>query len=286
MSEATPRRIATNEELRRVGQEGVGYVFNHPYRALHWAGCDHLEAMTIGQAKTFYADLDELRDAIGAEFNPCPTAGLCRLRGLRPPPPVPRPRTPRPARQPRGGVSHLLPAPSSRDRTRSEAFTCGSTPAFRSRGSTRINCESREGEVLHASYAGPRHPGSDVENILLYYVDMDGGCFRRCASRGVRFEVAPAAPREPPSGAELNCAYAYRLAPVDRGFAHWQARRDLARFDDVSVDSMTGTLLGRTWMAMHCAGASVASQPVPASRRFAVQLAVSGSEADSPVRAW
>lgn len=47
-----------------------------------------------------------------------------------------------------------------------------------------------EGEVLHASYAGPRHPNSDVENLLLYNVDMDGASLRSSTAHGVRFDVA------------------------------------------------------------------------------------------------
>jgi hypothetical protein len=57
--------------------------------------------------------------------------------------------------------------------------------------------DPRPGEILHATYAGPRHPASDVENLLLYNVDMDGACFRHCAKSGVRFELAPRALREP-----------------------------------------------------------------------------------------
>lgn len=140
---------------------------------------------------------------------------------------------------------------------------------------------AKEGEVLQASYAGPRHPGSDVENLLLYNVDMNGACFRRCATHGVRFEVASGGLREPALRAGFSCAYAYRLVPANRDFEHWKVRRELARFDGVSVPAAPGSLLGRTWLALHGAEPDLAPKPIEPAIPFAVRLTVHG--ADAPV---
>jgi len=87
-------------------------------------------------------------------------------------------------------------------------------------------------EVLHATFAGPRHPGSDVENLLLYNVDMDGGCFRANAAHGLRFELGQAGIDQAPD-AGSSCSYTYRLSQRDAGFLNWAPVRVLARFEHV-----------------------------------------------------
>lgn len=139
---------------------------------------------------------------------------------------------------------------------------------------------AQDGEVLHARYAGPRHPASDIENLVLYNIDMDGGCFRGCARAGVRFELAPAAPRRPPSGRELPCAYAYGLVPADHDFAHWQQRRQIARFDAVVVEGGKGSLLSQTWLALQRADVDVATEIRAVEAPFAVTLTVRSPTGD------
>ncbi len=67
---------------------------------------------------------------------------------------------------------------------------------------------ARPGEMLHASYAGPKPADMDVENLLLY--NIGGECFRPAARYGVRFELA-ASHRDAPSGRALGCSYRYRM---------------------------------------------------------------------------
>src|SRR5438445_621690 len=95
----------------------------------------------------------------------------------------------------------------------------------------------------HAYRALHKADCDDVENLLLYYVDMDGACFKASGNQGVRFEAAAAALRAPPSGGEFSCSYAYRLTQHDAGFRHWQLERELVRFDDVPIGRAGGTLL-------------------------------------------
>jgi hypothetical protein len=294
MSGDTPRRIGTNDELRDLHAAGIGYVYNHFYHALHKASCDHVERMTVGSAKTFYATLDEVHEHLGGEVNPCPdclplSAATSASRDASasgsagPPamqPPLHAPAARRAEFEGPGSIRGVYAWLDSRlpfdnldqdqRRIRSE---------LRSRLSRLV---AREGEVLHASFAGPRHPGSDIENILLYNVDMDGGSFRSSARRGVRFEVAPAALRKPPSGAEFDCAYAYRFTSVDNGFAHWKIGRDFARFEGVMINAGNGSLLSRTWFALHRATVQVAGEPNEVSAPFAVRLSVRGLDASSP----
>jgi hypothetical protein len=134
--------------------------------------------------------------------------------------------------------------------------------------------DPKPGEILHASYAGPRHPASDVENVLLYNVDMNGGCFRHCAKSGVCFELAPGALREPPSPRELRCSYAYRLVRAERGFVHWRVARELVRFSEVTVNAGPEHLLAQVWRALHQADVEVTDAPKAQEAPFGITLRV------------
>ena len=50
---------------------------------------------------------------------------------------------------------------------------------------------AEDGEILGARFYGPLPRGADVENALLYNIDLDGGAFATAARFGVRFEHDP-----------------------------------------------------------------------------------------------
>ncbi|MEK6272845.1 MAG: hypothetical protein AABM42_09380 [Actinomycetota bacterium] len=86
MTEETPRQIRTDEELQRLHRAGAGYVYNHFYRSLHRADCDHVRRMTARSAKGFYASRDEVREHLGSDVKPCPDC--LPLSGGEPGPPL------------------------------------------------------------------------------------------------------------------------------------------------------------------------------------------------------
>lgn len=285
MNSDTPVRIRSNEELQRLHDGREGYIYNHFGRVLHKAECVHVKRMTVGTAKTYYARLDEVRERLGGEVNPCPeclplsAAGSPSIAMAAPPAHEPRVSTAKPVER-RGefegpdtinGVYAWLDSPLP--------FDCLDEAQREIRANLRSRLKklvAQEGEVLHASYAGPRHAASDVENLLLYNIDMDGVSFRRSAAHGVRFEVAPKPLRSAPSGADFSCSYAYRIVPANDGFKHWQAGRELVRFANVEIGGPGGPLLGRTWLALHRADAHVASGALEDFTPFAVRLSVRG----------
>lgn len=132
------------------------------------------------------------------------------------------------------------------------------------------------GEILLATYAGPRHPASDVENLLLYNLDASGGTFSASTTHGVRFEAAREA--EPaPSGQEWPVSYRYRLARAVE-WDHWQSQRPIAAFSDVALPPLRSHILAPTWLALRSSPASQYDRLGP-GEMFAVRLALSGLSA-------
>jgi hypothetical protein len=271
------RRIGSNEELQRLFRVGSGYIYNSFYRALHKAGCDHVERMTVGTTKIFYPDLEATRADLGSGFNPCPdclplsTVATPAASGER-------------RAAPQAEVEHWAEFEGPETIRGVYAWLDTWLPfdkldvdqkRIRAELRSRIRkLDPKPGEILLATYAGPRHPASDVENLLLYNIDMDGACFQRCANSGVRFELAPKALREPPSRQELPCSYTFRLVPSEPGFEHWQVVRELARFSAVTVNAAIEDLPTRIWWALHHADVEVTDAPKAHEAPFGISLRV------------
>ena len=117
------------------------------------------------------------------------------------------------------------------------------------RNEIRSRCQQLEpsaGQVLHATFFGPKHPNADVENVLLYYIDS----FRVAGRNGIRFEHGNTVPPAP-DGAEYRSCYRYALAPRSATFTHWRPGRKLASFDWTDLGSFTGDKkLAQVWLAL------------------------------------
>jgi hypothetical protein len=130
--------------------------------------------------------------------------------------------------------------------------------------------EASSGEILDASYAGPKPANADVENLVLY--NIGGGCFQPGTRYGVRFEMALGSRRDPSSGI-FGCSYRYRLISPDSELAYWRPVRTLARFTSADL----GHLLkdGRTahvWLAIHRAEVVVDEPRIAVGAPFALFL--------------
>jgi hypothetical protein len=130
------------------------------------------------------------------------------------------------------------------------------------------------GEILEASYAGPKPANADVENLVLYNIDTAHGTFRSAARYGVRFEMAAEhRSGRVPSGSE--CCYRYRLISPVSELGSWYTLRRLAHFDDVELGRFRGPKqLEQTWLAIHCDQNVVTDGSVSADTPFAVMLAL------------
>jgi hypothetical protein len=129
-----------------------------------------------------------------------------------------------------------------------------------------------DGEILDASYAGPKPTNADVENLVLYNIDTSGGCFRPGASHGVSFEMAPGARHAPLLG-DFACSYRYRLVRPGSELACWRTERTLADFADADLRHFPAVRrLEQVWLAIHRAKAVVAGQRIAAGTPFAVFL--------------
>lgn len=138
--------------------------------------------------------------------------------------------------------------------------------------------EPSAGQVLHATFFGPKHHKADVENVLLYYIDS----FRVAGGHGIRFEHGAAVPSAP-DGAEYRFCYRYALAPRSGGFAAWQQGRTLASFDWTDLGAFGGEKkLAQVWLAL-ARGKVEVFQPAAPETPFAVRVQVRPPMGKQPV---
>lgn len=117
------------------------------------------------------------------------------------------------------------------------------------------------GEVLHAQFTGDKPAAADVENLLLYNVDMSGRSFAAAAHEGVRFELAGEGP---------GARYDYAITPRDAGFAALEPVRTLATID-ARLPGLPDRL-DRVWWAIKSARPEVAEPALARGRPFAVRV--------------
>jgi hypothetical protein len=128
------------------------------------------------------------------------------------------------------------------------------------------------GEILHASFAGPKPGNMDVENLLLYNIE-GAGCFSQSVKHGVRFELASGTRLErSPEGGCLS-EYLYRLIHADRELDCWRKSRRLVTFTNVSLGRFPAT--GRhaqTRLGLRRSGAAFVESSIAAAEPFGVFL--------------
>jgi hypothetical protein len=128
-------------------------------------------------------------------------------------------------------------------------------------------------EILHASYSGLKPANADIENLLLYNVDMGGACFLPSAANGIRFELATPSRRYPPSGRKYACSYEYRLIHPSSEFAFLRRARRLATFSDATLGAFgPAKRLEQTWLAVRDAHADIADEAATPTTPFAMSL--------------
>lgn len=139
------------------------------------------------------------------------------------------------------------------------------------------------GQVLHATFFGPKTSNADVENLALYNIDS----FSVAGRYGIRFELGTAVPPAP-DGAEYPFGYRYALAPRSETFTHWQQERILASFDWTDLGKFAGEKkLSQVWLALVRAYAGdkidVAAPASAAETPFAVRVQVRPARGRQPV---
>ena len=127
------------------------------------------------------------------------------------------------------------------------------------------------GEILHATYAGYKPTGMDVENLVLY--NIGNGCFRPGTKHGVRFEIGGGPWPESPSGRPFGCYYSYRLVNLETDLSHWRPVRRLADFSGADLGLFSSAKrLEQVWLAIHRAKAQINGQPGTHTAPFSVFL--------------
>lgn len=124
-----------------------------------------------------------------------------------------------------------------------------------------------DGEILAARFYGPLPPGADVENALLYNIDMGGGAFAGAARFGVRFE------HDPTPLAAGGVRYEYVLDARPAGFAVWTSTRLLANVE-ARLDGPPS--LAAIWWALRERGHIEVAATRHAAEPFAVSLLLAG----------
>lgn len=262
--------------LRWLAEHPAGYVINiqHSYNGsdarLHSAACAEItgrkypgKALTASYVKRCAADLHDLLQwasaTVPAEVSPC---GSCRPTTLFVAPQTTAHTAPF-AEADDAAADTAPPRPghftiqrlSANDRHvvawADDYIRFESRPPWqdRLRAEIRNRCSQLEpgaGEVLHATFAGVKHPNADIENLVLYNIDT----FKAAGRNGIRFEHGPLAPPAP-DGAEYPFSYRYSLALRESGFNDWRPGRELASFGWVEVGGPKGTpTLAQIWLAL------------------------------------
>ncbi|MGV0580860.1 SIMPL domain-containing protein [Mycolicibacterium elephantis] len=133
-------------------------------------------------------------------------------------------------------------------------------------------------QVLHATYFGPKHPKSDIENVLLYYI----GSFKVAGANGIRFEhgsgLAPTS-----DAVTYQFGYRYALVPRSNTYTHWRRGHTLASFDWTDLGRFAGeNKLARVWLALARAEFDIFERTEP-DGPFAVNVEVSPPDGWQPV---
>ncbi|GFM17222.1 uncharacterized protein PO1_contig-015-2 [Mycobacterium sp. PO1] len=135
------------------------------------------------------------------------------------------------------------------------------------------------GQVLHATFFGPKLPNADVENLALYYIDS----FKTAGRNGIRFEYGAVAPPTP-DGAERSFCYRYELVPRSGSFTHWQEGRTLASFDWTDLGDFVGEKkLAQVWLALAQSQVELAEPACAPETPFAVRVQVRPPHGRQPV---
>jgi hypothetical protein len=296
--------IRDERVLQRLHRAGRGVIGNPSDRNLHHAACDDIEKMRIGTKKYFFPTFAAAESFIagrqaewgGGTWTNCQN---CSPRAARPPDP---------ARLAALLGEAELGACSAHDGSAAVTDSpaddiieaSGPSSGFRAVeawsdvylpfepktfAAQELRRELRDrlrrlaagrNEVLHAVFAGERPQRADVENLLLYNVDMDGGSFASVARDGLRFELATRGVRPAPSGRGRAYAYQYRAVPRSGRLVHWHEVRQLARWEDVQI--MGPPRLALVWLALRRGiergDVEVADEPIGPGAPFAVRLDV------------
>lgn len=129
------------------------------------------------------------------------------------------------------------------------------------------------GQLLEAIYAGPKPANADVENLLLYNIDMGGASLLSGCQHGVRFEFAAPGQRSPE--APGGCSYRYRLVNASSQPTHWRGLRELASFQRAQLsDFPSAHRLAQTWRAIHQTAAETSGSSLGPGEPFGVFLTV------------
>ncbi len=140
--------------------------------------------------------------------------------------------------------------------------------------------DASPGEVLHATYLGPKHPTADVENLALYNIDGGGRSFAGAARWGLRFEHAQRGGSSP-TGKEYKYGYRYALVSREAGFERWLPGRRYAEWDWLDLGRFEADKrLEQVWLALRRTPIEVASPPRHPGTPFAVHVTV------RPPRGW
>lgn len=141
------------------------------------------------------------------------------------------------------------------------------------RNDIRAFCRSLEpsaGQILHATFCGPKRPDADVENLALYNIDA----FKVAGRNGIRFEQGVVVPRAP-DGSVYPFCYRYALEPRSGTFDHWGSRRHLASFDWTDLGAFAGEKQpAHVWLALARRRAGAGTPTLAPDTPFAVKVEV------------
>lgn len=257
-----------------VAVNPAGYVLNiqrshNPVDArVHAAGCGHIarairaaedgtKRATSTYIKVCSVSLTELDEwsqgEIGRSIRRCPHCLIKEMGDVRSPSDT-RHAEPRRARPASSAYDvHDVEGEIRLEGPRCIRFEESDVDALRARSQLRgllRTLKPGPGAILHARYGGHRPANADVENLLIYNIDMGGAAFKTSAGYGVRFEES-AQNHSNVGTNRRGCHYSYRLISADAPLGDWIVRDTLARFTRVELGAFGSDYrLAQTWFAV------------------------------------
>jgi hypothetical protein len=251
----TARKIVSDSELRAIVAAGAGFVVDPFNRRWHLAACPRILNMTVGQPKWFAPTNAALtwylqqRTALYAAARPILACKNCGGTAEAPRAGTAAdPQQAQPAVVRRAGEGFDVWAG---EYVRNQSKACSAAGRLRRLITGEIRgLPEPAGRVLRAGYAGRRHPGTDVENLLFNNIDQTLSLFTAPARRGVGFEDLGAIVPHAPDGTLRHAFYRYRLIEPGQPFATIDPGRLVCRVPAAIVADRPARLAARIWLAV------------------------------------
>lgn len=285
------RTVVTDTESLHAVSSGV--IYNPFDKRLHAARCEALRRMRASPSSPkWHFERREAAETYLAEHHarwggkPWQLADCCLRQGKSPiAPPSPRAAAPRTTKTWAAGGNQRQPQLRqvedgfevwSDEYVRNQSKSASTAGDLRRLIASQIRLlPSPAGRLLHATYAGDRWLGTDVENLLFNNLDQTLGLFNAPGVHGVRFEDLGGSVPRAPDGTTRSTYYAFRLSRIGESFAGVELGERICVVPEVMLADGPARLAARVWLAVRSARPDGCA-PLEGAQSYALRVRVFG----------